>query len=70
MFQLFLLDYITDGKTIPAIIDLYTVGNNNKELCKLKGLKLRTIQNLIHATQETTRKTKKAFDITKRMLRR
>lgn len=37
----------TDEKTIQAIIDLHKAGISNKEICIQKGLKLRTVQELI-----------------------
>ena len=38
----------TDATTIEAVIDLYQAGHTSKEICDIKKMKLRTVQNLIH----------------------
>lgn len=37
-----------DAKTVQAITHLYKAGHSSKEICELKGLKLKTVQNFIH----------------------
>ena len=38
----------TDATAIQAVIDLYQAGHSNMEICGMKKMKLRTVQNLIH----------------------
>lgn len=53
MFLLIFLDNAmvgnhTNSETIQANVDLNKAGHSNAEICKLRGLKLRTVQYLIH----------------------